>query len=115
VRKLPADVHPIVQALWCQPKCFQAMSAHLAALEETAALATRVTSLGAVPLVVISGGDQPPDMIAKHQELTRLSSESRHVVATGSGHWIQLDQPGLVIAAVRDLVERLRRKDGRES
>src|SRR5881628_3477056 len=25
VRKLPPDVHPIVQALWCQPKCFQSM------------------------------------------------------------------------------------------
>src|SRR5919204_4046178 len=29
VRKLPPDVHPVVQALWCQPKCFQAMANHL--------------------------------------------------------------------------------------
>src|SRR4030095_11570517 len=33
VRKLPADVHPVVQALWCQPKCFHAMADHLGALE----------------------------------------------------------------------------------
>ena len=33
VRKLPADVHPVVQALWCQPKCFHAMADHLLALE----------------------------------------------------------------------------------
>jgi pimeloyl-ACP methyl ester carboxylesterase len=29
VRKLPSDIHPVVQALWCQPKCFQAMADHL--------------------------------------------------------------------------------------
>jgi hypothetical protein len=29
VRKLPSDIHPGVQALWCQPKCFQAMADHL--------------------------------------------------------------------------------------
>ena len=25
VRKLPAEIHPVVQALWCDPKCFHAM------------------------------------------------------------------------------------------
>ena len=44
VRKLPPDVHPIVQTLWCQPKCFRAMADHLAVLEETAAVVAAVTS-----------------------------------------------------------------------
>ena len=26
VRKLPPDVHPIVQEHWCRPKCFRAMA-----------------------------------------------------------------------------------------
>ena len=30
VRKLPPEVHPIVQAHWSQPKCFRAMAEHLA-------------------------------------------------------------------------------------
>lgn len=113
VRKLPRDVHPIVQALWCQPKCFRAMANHLAALEETAAVVSRVTSLGDIPLVIISSGDQSPETIAKHRELTGLSSQSRHIVATNSGHWIQFDEPALVIAAVRDIVERVRGANGR--
>jgi pimeloyl-ACP methyl ester carboxylesterase len=108
VRKLPADVLPVVEALWCQPKCFHAMASHLAALEETATVASRVRSLGAIPLVVVSAGDQPAEVIAKHRALTRLSSESRHLLATHSGHWIQFDEPALVVAAVRDLVERVR-------
>ena len=29
VRKLPPDIHPVVEALWCQPKCFHSMADHL--------------------------------------------------------------------------------------
>jgi pimeloyl-ACP methyl ester carboxylesterase len=108
VRKLPPDVHPVVQALWCQPKCFGAMAEHLAALEETTAAASRVTSLGDVPLVVVSSGDQPPETMAQHRELARLSSQGRHVVATNGGPWIQFDEPDLVVTAIREIVERAR-------
>jgi pimeloyl-ACP methyl ester carboxylesterase len=112
VRKLPPEVHPVVQALWCQPKCFQAMADHLGALEQTVAAATCVTSLGSIPLVIVSSGDQPAATIETHRALTRLSTESRHIVAAGSGHWIQFDDPALVVATVRDLVHRVRRMNG---
>jgi pimeloyl-ACP methyl ester carboxylesterase len=108
VRKLPPDVHPIVQAHWCQPKCFRAMADHLAALEETAAVVAGVTSLPDVPLVIVSCGDQSPDTVMKHRQLARLSSQGRHIVATGSGHWIQFDEPELVVTAIRDVVDRAR-------
>jgi pimeloyl-ACP methyl ester carboxylesterase len=109
VRKLPADVHPIVQALWCQPKCFRAMADHLAALEQTAAAASRLTSLPDVPIVIISSGDQSPETNAKHRQLARLSPEGRHVVATKSGHWIQFDEPDLIVTAIREIIGRTRR------
>jgi pimeloyl-ACP methyl ester carboxylesterase len=109
VRKLPPDVHPIVQELWCQPKCFRAIADHLGALEETAAFVAGVRSLPDVPLVIISSGSQPPEAIARHQDLARLSSKSRHVVAASSGHWIQFDQPDLVVATIRDVVNHTRR------
>jgi pimeloyl-ACP methyl ester carboxylesterase len=108
VRKLPPDVHPIVQALWCQPKCFRATAEHLAVLEETAAVVGGVTSLRDIPLVIISSGDQPPETIAKHRQLARLSSQSRHSIATKSGHWIQFDEPALVVDAIREVVDRTR-------
>ncbi len=108
VRKLPPEVHPIVQALWCQPKCFQAMADHLAALEQAAAAADRVTSLSDLPLVIISAGDQSEDTIAKHRQLAHLSSQGRHIVAMKSGHWIQFDEPDLVVTVIREMVERAR-------
>ncbi len=109
VRKLPPDVHPIVQALWCQPKCFRAMADHLGALEEMAAAVGRVTSLSDVPLVIISSSDRSPDTIAAHRQLAQLSSRGRHMIATNSGHWIQLDEPDIVVTTIREIVERARR------
>jgi hypothetical protein len=54
VRKLPPEVHPIVQALWCDPKCFHAMADHLAALERD-----RETIAAAIPPreVPLTGSD----------------------------------------------------------
>jgi pimeloyl-ACP methyl ester carboxylesterase len=105
VRKLPEDVHPVVQAIWCQPKCFGAMAAHLAALPDTADAVRRISSLPPVPLVVVSSGDQPPDVLDRHRALACLSSQGRHVVAPTSGHWIQFDDPDLVVSTVREVVD----------
>ena len=108
VRKLPAEIHPVMQALWCDPKCFHAMADHLNALErDREAIATVVTPRE-VPLVVISSGDQPSEQLAVHQRLARESDFGRHVVASHSAHWIQFDEPELIVAAVRDLVESAR-------
>ena len=108
VRKLPPEVHPIVQALWCQPKCFRAMADHLGALHETAAFMASLRSLPDVPVVVISSGRQPDDVIAAQRELARLSPQGRHLVARDSGHWIQFDEPDLVVRVLREVVERVR-------
>ena len=104
VRKLPPEIHPVVQTLWCQPKCFRAMADHLAALEEMAAIVAGVSRLPDVPLVVISSGDQPDETLERHRQLTRLSRRAA-VVAARSGHWVQFDEPDVVVAAVRDVVD----------
>jgi pimeloyl-ACP methyl ester carboxylesterase len=106
VRKLPPEVHPIVQEIWCQPKCFRAMAQHLAALEETAAAVGRIASLPDVPLTIVSSADQPPPVMEKHRQLARLSPRGRHILAATAGHWIQFDDPDLVVATIRDLVGR---------
>jgi pimeloyl-ACP methyl ester carboxylesterase len=84
------------------------MADHLAALEETAAAVAALRPLPNVPLVVISSGSQPADVIAKHRALAHRSSGGRHIVATGSGHWIQFDEPELVVKVIRELVETIR-------
>jgi pimeloyl-ACP methyl ester carboxylesterase len=79
-----------------------------------------VTTLGNLPLVVLSRGHADPGMfdasvtpevVAQAErvwtqmqlELTALSSRGRRIVALKSGHSIQLDQPELVIGAIREV------------
>jgi hypothetical protein len=84
-------------------------------------------SLGAMPLVVLSAGRQMEESQAKmlqragvpakdlqeyeavfdqlHEELVALSSAGRRVTVKKSGHHIQLDQPDLVVEAIRQVVE----------
>jgi pimeloyl-ACP methyl ester carboxylesterase len=107
VRKLPPDVHPVLQTLWCQPKCFQGMAEHLRALREAGAAAGTVGTLGDLPLAVVSAGDQPPSTLAAHEALARVSSKGRHLIAPSSGHWISFDQPELVVTIVLEMIEAL--------
>jgi pimeloyl-ACP methyl ester carboxylesterase len=108
VRKLPPEVHPIVQALWCDPKCFHAMADHLAALERDRETIAAAMPPRERPLVVISSADQPAEQLEAHRRLAEESVSARHVVATRSAHWIQVDEPEVVVAAVRDVVESAR-------
>jgi pimeloyl-ACP methyl ester carboxylesterase len=108
VRKLPEEVHPIVSTLWCQPKCFRAMGDHIAALQEMAHAVAGMSTLPDVPLVVISSGDQPPETLSRQRQLAKLSPHGRHTTASRSGHWVQFDEPDLVVAVVKEVVERAR-------
>lgn len=108
VRKLPADVHPIVQAHWTQPKCFHAMADYLRTLAADGATIAALQPPRGVPAVVISSGQQPPDQMAAHRALANAGSPGRHIVADQSGHWIQFDEPDLIVRAVSELVSRAR-------
>jgi len=104
VRKLPPETHPAVQALWCEPKCFRGMAEHLGALGIMGDAAGAVTSLADLPLAIVSGSDQPIDNLAKHAALARLSARGTHIVAAKSGHWIHLDEPEVVVQAIREMI-----------
>ena len=106
VRKLPSDLYPTVQTLWCQPKCFYAMADHLRVLEREGVSLTRFIPPREIPVIVISSGNQPPEQIAAHRMLAERSADGRHVIAPRSAHWVQFDEPALVVALVRELVER---------
>jgi pimeloyl-ACP methyl ester carboxylesterase len=109
VRKLPEELHPVIQEHWCQPKCFHAMADHLLVLEREAAAISGMAPPPDIPVVVISGSHQPPGQIAAHGMLAARSSHGRHVVASQSGHWILFDEPELIVSAVQELVLLTRR------
>jgi len=108
IRKLPAPILPIVRALWSQPKNFMSLGQHVAALPVSAAQAAAVSSLGDLPLIVLSGDHHAAPYTAWQRELALLSSRGRHLVASDSGHWIHLDHPELVTKAILEVVAAAR-------
>ncbi len=104
VRKLPADTQPMVQEAWCQPKCFRSMADHLQVLEHDSAAIADALPPPAIPAIVISSGNQPPEHIEEHRSLAQRSA-ARHVIAGRSTHWIQFDEPELIVAAVKELLD----------
>jgi hypothetical protein len=80
-------------------------------MQESLAQARRVTTLGSVPLIVLSRGlregseGEDEKWQLEQTELLQLSSDSRQVFAGQSGHNIQFDQPagavGAIVQAVR--------------
>jgi pimeloyl-ACP methyl ester carboxylesterase len=113
VRKLPAEVLPAVQAHWSHPRAFRGMAQHLAALPQCSEEMSRETDMfGNLPVVVLSAARRRPQWLAADAALARGSTQGRHIVSTRAGHWIQLDDPWLVVDAVREVVT-LARERGR--
>ena len=106
VRKLPQELWPVMKAHWCQPRCFDTMAEYLARLPESCALALDDAALRDLPLIVISAGKTAPAVIEAHRATAALSSRGRHIIAEGSGHWVQLDNPGLIVRAALDVAQQ---------
>jgi pimeloyl-ACP methyl ester carboxylesterase len=105
VRKLPPSTYPLMQFVWSQPKCFHGMADHLLTLERDAAVISGLVVPREIPVVVISSGNQPAGELDVHRMLAESSNEGRHIIAGRSAHWVQFDEPELIVDAVRDLVE----------
>jgi pimeloyl-ACP methyl ester carboxylesterase len=58
-------------------------------------------SLDDLPVIVLSAGSASALALKEHEHDARLSSRGEHMVIQGAGHWIQLDEPEAVVAAIR--------------
>jgi pimeloyl-ACP methyl ester carboxylesterase len=104
VGKLPRAVWPLVAAHWCRPASFEGMARHLEALPESASEMSGLPPLN-LPAIVITGGRN-----ASAADPAPALSHARRIRAEGSGHWVQLDEPQVVIEAIREMVETVRRE-----
>ena len=107
VQKMPAETWPLVAAHWKNPKSFEGMARHFQALAESAHELSRVQPLN-VPITMLVGrqNEHPAD---PKEYARRLSPQTRLIFAEKSGHWIQLDEPELVVRAIVDLRETTQR------
>ena len=108
----PATAQPAAKAQFYQTRFCQTLSDEEAAWNESLAQVRAARHpLGHLPLVVLTRGipvspdpQEERDWQALQKDLAGLSSDSLHIIATRSGHQIQLDQPDLVIAAIKQVL-----------
>jgi pimeloyl-ACP methyl ester carboxylesterase len=119
--KLPAKLQQT--RLWAmrQPKVLLADNGNFWAEEFAALYADSLYALGNKPVYVISGGrdafSNETDTLYKNiqleklmqkEKMARLSSNSKHIITTRSGHEIHLEEPELVINAIKDVIRAVR-------
>ncbi len=104
VRKLPRELWPVVAQHWSQPSSFEAMASNLELLPKSVTQLDETRSLGDLPLVVLSAAKHVPE----HHLDAALSTRGEHVLVPGTGHWLQLDAPETVAAAVLRVVDQVR-------
>lgn len=120
-----AEMRPLLRAGWLQSRYFKTMAYEGAALEGTAGQTGVAGSLGDLPLIVLTatGPTWWPDMPSNvnparfrkmwlqfQTDLTKLSTNSRQVFADRSSHFINFDQPDVIIDAISQMVKATRQK-----
>jgi pimeloyl-ACP methyl ester carboxylesterase len=107
----PEAIRGEKQAITCRASLFSAFYRERAAYADSVLEMRTVTSLGAVPLIVIardpalgSISDEAGNWQQVQQEKLRLSKNAELVIATGSGHDVPHVRPDLIIVAVRKLI-----------
>lgn len=122
IKKLPEELHTPYLASLSRPSQFEAM------LKEEEQLSTKdsevwqelnsITDFGDIPVVILSAQHTFPTSIANAEEineylqqsqkdLLKLSTNAKQIVAEKSSHDIHLDQPELIIQAVKDILIHL--------
>lgn len=121
----PPEVRSMARAVGCRVSPFRETHEESAHFQEDGEQVRGTRSLGNRPLVVVSRDPEnlwtglPTDVEedfnqaseAMQVELARLSSASSRVIAKGSGHYVQIQRPDVVIEAVHNVVDQCRSQD----
>jgi pimeloyl-ACP methyl ester carboxylesterase len=100
VGKMPEEARPGVAAHWSDPMFYRGMLAHLEALTASVEEMHDAEPIKGVPVVVLT----PVSAEALSVEaLGKIGTEARQVIAEKSRHWVHLDEPELVIAAILEM------------
>jgi len=123
INKLPRDLQPIAYYFAYKKKSYQTIYDELKALHESEIEFNKqypVVKIPDVPVVVISAAmpqDYPPFLIScgllndwreLQKDLVKSIPGAKQVIAEKSGHFVQLDQPGLVVNVIDKMVKQLR-------
>jgi pimeloyl-ACP methyl ester carboxylesterase len=107
VWKLPPEARAPLQQFWTEHKFFASLGSHIESVCVSAGetLQASADGYGSLPLVTLSSTDPGDYRLRQQEALARLSTNGRHIVAANSGHWIPLEEPQLVIDAIKSVLK----------
>ncbi len=100
VAKMPDEARPVIVALWSQPWFYRGMCAYLEGIPATVKEMAGAAPIRGIPVVVLTPGRSTP---LTDEDLKRIGDQTRQVIAAKSEHWIHLDEPEVVIEAIREM------------
>ncbi len=106
----PEEIRGLKQAISCRSSLYGTFYREWSSFPQGATEVRAITSIGSIPLIVITrdpsvAGNSSREMTwtRLQRERTKLSFNSEFVVAAGSGHDVPLDRPDVIAAAVRTI------------
>ena len=126
LQQVPEEVRPILQAGWLRTQYLSTVAEETDAVEKTTEQVRATGRIGDVPLVVVTatGPVWWPDLpsgvnadqlkeawLQLQKDLLKLSPNSSQIFADNSGHFVQFDQPDVVVAAIRRVIQEVRQTE----
>jgi pimeloyl-ACP methyl ester carboxylesterase len=109
IQDLPPEAKQAYRAYSVTPRSAQTQWDEFVGMNEGGAQARAVTTLGALPLIVLSARlDDTADHTASQTGFLKLSTNSQQLFAEESGHRIMIEQPEAAVAAIVKMVELVR-------
>jgi pimeloyl-ACP methyl ester carboxylesterase len=110
IQNLPPGDKQAFAAFSVTPRSVQTFLDEGRGMSEGGAQARAVTTLGALPLILLSRGkDQDAEWAASQARYLQLSTNSQQLFADHSGHSIMIEQPEAAVAAIVKMVKQVRK------
>jgi pimeloyl-ACP methyl ester carboxylesterase len=107
IRKLPVEIWPLMAAYWSRPEFYRGMHEHLAAVPQTVREMMDAGPICGIPVLVLTPDSSTP---LSEETLRQIGDDVRQVIVAGTAHWIHLDQPDVVVEAIREAVNAVMRQ-----
>ncbi len=107
----PPEIRGLKRAISCRSSLYEIYYREWSSFPQSAAEARAITSIGSIPLIVITrdpseerNSTREAEWNRLQQERAHLSSNSEFVIASGSGHDVPRDRPDVIVAALKKLI-----------
>jgi pimeloyl-ACP methyl ester carboxylesterase len=101
VRKMPRATWPAVASHWSRPGFYAGIRGHISSIPATVTEMDAVEPIRDIPVTVLTPATASP---LTREHLDRIADRAQQTIAHSSDHWIHLDEPELVLDAIRSMV-----------